>query len=161
MLVPYVRVTSQINCGDVTILSQKRPSLAAMAKSAIDDWFYIGIVCSGHIKQSMRNKIIYSLPWITIFGWLLMRFANDLHSWLRHSWQSLANRLTRDPKIVIQGNSCINLYLFTQWVRVIEQGKSEGLDSCDRPSNLTQTGFKSSIFQPVWPWYSMDGPKKQ
>ena len=27
-----------------------------------------------------------------------------------------------------------------------EQGKSEGFDSCDRPSNLTQIGFKSSIF---------------
>ena len=31
----------------------------------------------------------------------------------------------------------------------LEQGKSEGFDSCDRPSNLTQIGFKSSIFQPV------------
>ena len=31
----------------------------------------------------------------------------------------------------------------------LEQGKSEGFDSCDRPSNLTQVGFKSSIFQPV------------
>ena len=121
MLVPYVRVTSQNNCGDVTILSQKRPSLATMAKSAIDDCFYIGIVRSWHIKHRVRNKMIYSLPWITIFGSLLMRFANDLHSWLRHSGQSLANRLTRDPKIVIQGNSCINLYLFTQWVRVIEK----------------------------------------
>ena len=30
-----------------------------------------------------------------------------------------------------------------------KQGKSEGFDSCDRPSNLTHTGFKSSIFQPV------------
>ena len=43
----------------------------------------------------------------------------------------------------------------------IQQGKSEGFDSCDRPSNLTQTGFKSSIFQPVWPWNLMDDPKKQ
>ena len=40
-----------------------------------------------------------------------MRFANDFHSWLRHSWKSLANRLTRDPKIVINGNSCIILYI--------------------------------------------------
>ena len=30
-----------------------------------------------------------------------------------------------------------------------QQGKSEGFDSCDWPSNLTQIGFKSSIFQPV------------
>ena len=29
-----------------------------------------------------------------------------------------------------------------------KQGKSEGFDSCDRPSNLTQIGFKSSIFRP-------------
>ena len=37
-----------------------------------------------------------------------------------------------------------------------EQGKSEGFDSCDRPSNFTQIGFKSLIFQPVWPWNLMD-----
>ena len=37
MPVPRVRVTSQINCDDVTMLSQKRPSLATMAKWAIDD----------------------------------------------------------------------------------------------------------------------------
>ena len=41
-----------------------------------------------------------------------------------------------------------------------KQGKSEGFDSCDRPSNLTQIGFKPSIFQPVWPWNLMDDPKK-
>ena len=35
-------------------------------------------------------------------GWW---FANDFHS-----WKLLANRLTRDPKIVIHGNSCIILY---------------------------------------------------
>ena len=39
MPLPYVRVTPQIICGDVTIINQKKPSLAAMAKSAIDDWF--------------------------------------------------------------------------------------------------------------------------
>ena len=40
-----------------------------------------------------------------------------------------------------------------------KQGKSEGFDSCDRPSNLTLIGFKSSIFRPVWPWNLMDDPK--
>ena len=45
------------------------------------------------------------------------------------------------------------------WFIEKKQGKSEGFDSCDRPSNLTQTGFKSSIFQPVWPCYLMDDPK--
>ena len=38
----------------------------------------------------------------------------------------------------------------------LEQGKSEGFDSCDRPSNLTQIGFESSNFQPVWPRNLMD-----
>ena len=47
----------------------------------------------------------------TIFGSLAMRFVNNFHSWLRHSWKSLANRLTRDPKIVIGGNSWIILYV--------------------------------------------------
>ena len=47
------------------------------------------------------------------------------------------------------------------FVSLSTQGKSEGFDSCDRPSNLTQIGFKSSIFQPVWPWNLMDDPKKQ
>ena len=55
---------------------------------------------------------MHSLPWITIFGSLVTRFANDFHSWLRHSWKSLANRLTRYPKIAIHGNSCIILYIW-------------------------------------------------
>ena len=42
-----------------------------------------------------------------------MRFAKDFHSWLRHTWKLLANRLTRNPKIVIHGNSCIILYIYT------------------------------------------------
>ena len=48
-----------------------------------------------------------------------MRFANDLHSWLRHSWKLLANRLTRDPKIVIHGNSCIILYTIIIIIAII------------------------------------------
>ena len=47
MPVAYIRVTSQINCGDVTILSQKILSLATMANSAIDNWIS-RIVCSWH-----------------------------------------------------------------------------------------------------------------
>ena len=42
----------------------------------------------------------------------------------------------------------------------LEQGKSEGFDSCDRPSNLTQIAFETSIFQPVWPQNLMEDPKK-
>ena len=42
----------------------------------------------------------------------------------------------------------------------MEQGKSEGFDSCDRPSNLAQIWSKSLIFQPVWPWNLMDNLEK-
>ena len=43
----------------------------------------------------------------------------------------------------------------------LQQGKSEGFDSCDRPSNLTQIGVNSLIFQPMWSWNLMDDPEKQ
>ena len=36
-----------------------------------------------------------------------------------------------------------------------QQGKTEGFDSCDQPRNLTQIGFKSSIFLPVSLWNLM------
>ena len=39
-------------------------------------------------------------------------FCDAICQWFSHSWKSLANRLTRDPKIVIYGNSCIILYIF-------------------------------------------------
>ena len=41
-----------------------------------------------------------------------------------------------------------------------KQSKSEGFDSYDRPSNLTQIGFESSIFQLAWPRNLMDDPEK-
>ena len=42
----------------------------------------------------------------------------------------------------------------------LEQGKSEGFDSCDLPSNLAQILSKSSIFQPVWAWNLMQDLKQ-
>ena len=41
------------------------------------------------------------------------------------------------------------------------RGKSDGFDSCDGPSNLTEIGLKSSINQPVWPWNLMKDLEKQ
>ena len=34
---------------------------------------------------------------------------------------------------------------------MFKQGKSEGFDSRDWPSDQTQIGFKQLIFDPVWP----------
>ena len=91
---------------------------AKSEKTVLDDncdmryrWFFLEKLYVKDIKLRVRNKIIHSLPWITIFESLVMRFTNDFHSWLCHSWKSLANRLTRDPQIVIHGNSCIILYI--------------------------------------------------
>ena len=79
-----------------------------------DRWMVLEKLCVKDKKLHVRNKIIHSLPWITIFLSLVMGFTNDFHSWLHHSWKSLANRLTREPKIVIHGNSCIILYILMQ-----------------------------------------------
>ena len=55
MVIPYLHETSQIDCGDVTMLSQKKPSLATMAKSEIDNCFYRKWMCSTH-KIACKNK---------------------------------------------------------------------------------------------------------
>ena len=108
MPAPHVRVTSQINCGDVTMLIQKRPSSATMAKSAINNWFS-EIVCSGHkISCKKLNNTFVAMNndfWVThdvICQWfslvtssLVKVIGKSPHSW---------------PKIVIHSNSCIILY---------------------------------------------------
>ena len=78
--------------------------------------FYYGVVAISiwwsdidGLVQDIR--IMHELPWITIFGSRVRRFANDFHEWRSHEWKSLANRITSDPKIVIHGNECIILFL--------------------------------------------------
>ena len=53
-----------------------------------------------------------------------------------------------DVIITSRDNKCIFFLSRTDktFVVVIQQGKSGGFDSCDRPSNLTQIWSKSSIF---------------
>ena len=63
--------------------------------------------------------------------------------------------LKNDKKLIQQSYSCVCCE-----EHYLEQGKSEGFDSCDRPSYLTQIGLKSSSFQDVWPWNLMDDPKQ-
>ena len=46
-------------------------------------------------------------------------------------------------EIVVINSACVKFDSFD-----FKQGKSEGFDICDPPSNLTQIGFKSLIFQP-------------
>ena len=56
-----------------------------------------GFVCSWH-KIACKKK---NNTFVTVnndFLSLVRRFGNDFHSWLRHSWKSLPNRLTSDKK---------------------------------------------------------------
>ena len=87
-----------------------------------DRWLVLAKLCVQDIKLCVRNKIIHSLPWITIFGSLVMRFANNFHSWLRHSWKSLANRLTRDPKSLFTVTHA--LFFIYYHITTIKQSKT-------------------------------------
>ena len=75
---------------------------------------------------------MHELPWITIFGSRVRRFANHFHEWRSHGWKSLANRITSDPKIVIHGNECIILFLtryFMSWTRNSAENNDRSLIS--------------------------------
>ena len=84
MLVSRVRVTSQIHCGDVTMLNRKRPSLATVAKWAIDHCFS-RIVCSGHkIACKKWNNT----------------FVTVINDFLGHSWCDLPMIFIRDEPMI-------------------------------------------------------------
>ena len=68
----------------------ERPSLRQLRNERPMIWFG-GIVCSGQIA-SKKVPMIFSRDFVT-------------------REKSLANRLTRDPKIVVHGNLCIILYM--------------------------------------------------
>ena len=47
----------------------------------------------------------------------------------------------------------------TKYVALVsKQYKYEGFEFFNRPSNVAQIGFKSSIFRPAWRWNLMDDP---
>ena len=52
---------------------------------------------------------MHELPWITVFGSRVRRFANYFYEWRSHEWKCLANHITNDRKIVLHGNECIIL----------------------------------------------------
>ena len=83
-------------------------------------------------------------------------------------WHCIAKLyITVQPSYIhiLKKDNMLPEFLFKWCLKIVpvhqhKQGKSEGFDSCDRPSNPTQIGFKSSIFQPVSPWNLMDDPDK-
>ena len=77
-----------------------------------DQWLFVVEWCVQCMKLHVRNKIIHSLPWMTIFWSLLRWFSLMTLSLVKiickspHSW----------PKIVIHNNSCIILYFSSRRV---------------------------------------------
>ena len=77
-----------------------------------------------------------------------------------HQWIQTSVTVQQHPILFKLGDFFVPCDLQIWWMTLKKQGKSEGFYSCDRPSNLTQIGFKSSIFQPMWPLNLMDDLKK-
>ena len=50
--------------------------------------------------------------------------------------------------------------IFIEISQSYKQGKSQGFNSCNRPSHLTQIGSKSWIFRPLWPKNLIDDLEK-
>ena len=73
-------------------------------------------------------------------------------------WSTLIHIMTCRLLWLLSNRPCETHFNDTSFY--FQQGKSEGFDSCDRPSNLTQIGFKSSIFQHLWPCNLMDDLEK-
>ena len=79
-----------------------------------------------------------------------------LRNFIRHIQQSVKiHKETAHLHIFTQNSNIlqinVTIIICITWPQWVKQGKSEGFDSCDRPSNLSRIGFKSLIFQPVWP----------
>ena len=69
-----------------------------------------------------------------------MRFANYFHEWRSHEWKSLANRITSDPKIVIDGNEGIILFLIIQSLRRLEYIRALKYESYQTKATCKQSG---------------------
>ena len=112
-----------------------------------DSWAGWPQICSGYV---ILLKPKWGAPWgssnnESFIAGPIFRTLNA--SWAH--WQPIQH-LLRVGVMAPRRTYCLHL----------KQGKSEGFASCNWPSNFTRSGWKSSIFQPVWPWNLMDGLEK-
>ena len=103
MPVPRVRMASQINCGGVTMLNQKRLSLAIW----VIDYCFSGIL---FIWLRVRNKILHSLPRITLHSWCDSPMISTRDFVIRDNHWQITSLVTKIN--VIPCNSSIILYKF-------------------------------------------------
>ena len=89
-------------------------------------------------RVTVRKRLSWVLTSVTL--------TFDFWPW-PFAWTSLLS-------LVIIPENCMMI----RWWEHSQQGKSEGFDSCDRPSNLTQIGYKSLIVCPcdleIW-WMTL------
>ena len=104
--------------------------------------FARGIIKNKSIMLEI-NWIVWPIQWLLSSGQLTPTHRSDLRSVKR----GLFNYQRASAYIpVMYGNREYRGI----WQKK-SQGKSEGFDSCDRPSNFTHIRFKSLIFHPIWP----------
>ena len=108
----------------------------------------------------MTQRILHGLPWITIFGSRVRRFANNFHGWRSHEWKSLANCITSDTKNFIHGNECFILFLtryLMSWTLNSAKTIIEYSDNLKR-FTLTFVGMRTSCvveWQPNIVWVAI------
>ena len=98
------------------------------------------LLCPFKLYASFRSHQWIPI-WVTVrkqTKWVLtfVTFTFNLWPW-PFAWTSLLSMAITPEN-----------FMMIRWQEQSEQGKSEGFDSCDLPSNLTQIGFKSSVFRP-------------
>ena len=108
--------------------------------------------CSNSTALAMELQQAYSKPSILPRNTLLPSDATHCQTF----WQrvSKSNPTIDIPVDAMATNPPVDRCLFARWIGIIvctiirKQGQYERFDSCDRPGNLTQIGFKSTIFSP-------------
>ena len=85
-------------------------------------------------KGQWHGALMFSLIWAWINGWVNYCEAGDLR----------CNRVHYDVTVMTGASYNISCHLISQ------QGKSEGFDSCNQPSNLAQIGLKSLFLFFLW-----------
>ena len=75
-----------------------------------DRWLFSADLCVKGVNYRVKDKIDTWLPMNNDFRSPVKWFAIDFRFSLRHLWKPLANRRTRDHKLVIQSNLSIILY---------------------------------------------------
>ena len=111
----------------------------------------LGVLWSWHRVASLSIEITIQI-WKKNVRWQITQKLQKKHPYQTSPTTSGHFTLQAEPENKLKQlyfNGAVTVSTIFQQSAFTIQGKSEGFDSCDRPSNLTQIGFKSLIFHPV------------